>query len=86
MTATDSALLPFKGQICQYITPQQTEWSTGKLVAIYSECVSFDGYPVSRHGLQVKAINGSNRPLEADMSARELSQFLDRIHQDYEPS
>ncbi len=84
MIISDSTLAPFKGRLCQYRTRQQPEWVTGKLVAIYSECVSFDGYPVNREGLQVRAINGSNRPLDPDMSAAELSGFLDKIHQQFE--
>ena len=84
MTISDAALLPFKNRLCRYRTPQQPDWVTGKLVAIYSECVSFDGYPVNRTGLQVQAINGSNRPLGPDMNATELSGFLESIHRQFE--
>ena len=84
MTISDEQLQVFRGRVCQYRTPQHPEWITSKLVAIYSECVSFNGYPVNRTGLQVQAINGSNRPLDPDMNARELSGFLEQLHHQYE--
>ena len=78
---TDEQLNVFRGRVCRYRTPTQPEWVTSKLVAIYSECVSFNGVHVNRDGLQVQAVNGSTRPLETDMSASELSGFLERLHQ-----
>lgn len=83
---TSEQLLLFKGSLCRFRNHQNPDWMTGHITAVMSDLVSVDGYPYSRDGLEVVAINGSNRPLEPDMKPSELSAFLDSIHAKYEDS
>jgi len=50
----DSNLKKYIGRQCQVKPKNSEEWFNGKLVAVYSEIISLDGYPYQRDGLQIR--------------------------------
>lgn len=80
---TTEQLIALKGKPCRFRHGDQ-DWRHGIITAVMSEVVSIDGYPFTRDGLEVQPVNGSREPLEQDMTAVELSSFLDEIHQRYD--
>lgn len=81
---TDDQLLTLKGKLCMFRHGPNELWRHGVITAVMSEIVSIDGYPFSREGLEAEVVGESGKPLEPDMTASELSAFLEDIHQRYD--